>query len=112
MKKIQFICLSLLLALAGPVAAQQAGKQKKIVIGVVWVPALHSEVFAVNEARYNTIGSLKKYLVKQSEGTVVVWDPGCVRIGDKPLLSSATELSEFRKFVEKRRMKFIEIPSA
>jgi hypothetical protein len=54
---------------------------------------------------------LKSYLEKQHAGSVVVWDPGCVRIGEKPLLDSAKELNEFRLFVEKRRMKFVDMPS-
>ncbi len=110
MKKIVLLCLSLLVIAADSVYAQQIANEK-IVIGVVWVPALNSEVYAVDEQRFNNLDLLKIFLQKQHAGSVVVWDPGCVRIGDKPLLSDATELDEFKRFVEKMRMKFVEFPS-
>ncbi|MGV8934784.1 MAG: hypothetical protein ACOH1I_09180 [Gallionellaceae bacterium] len=111
MKKIVLLCLSLMLIATDSVYAQLPAKANKIIIGVVWVPALNTEVYAVDEKRFNNLDLLKIFLQKQLAGSVVVWDPGCVRIGDKPLLSSATEMKEFKRFVEKMRMKFVEYPS-
>jgi len=111
MRKILLLCFSLLLILPSSIYAQQSSNAKKIIIGVVWVPELKTEVFTVDDVKFYSIESLKEFLASQSAGTVVVWDPGCVRIGENPLLSSAKELKDFSQFLEKIHIKFVVIPS-
>ena len=107
MRKVLYICVSLLALMANSVSAQQSANEKILALEVVWVPSSNSEVFVVEGMMFESVASLKKFLVKQEAGTVVLWDPGCFRIGDRPLLSSAKELKEFKQFLEKRRMKLV-----
>ena len=64
MKKIVLLCLSLLVIAADAVYAQQPANANKITIGVVWIPELNSEVYAVDERRFNNLDLLKIFLHK------------------------------------------------
>ena len=44
-------------------------------------------------------------------GTTLRWNPGCVRLGGEPLLSSESELDEFQTFCLEHRIDFVLVPS-
>ena len=107
MKSVAGICLVISALMADPAFAQQPANSKKIILEVAWLPASNAEVFVVEGQNFKTVASLKKFLATQPKGTLISWDPGCVRIGDSPLLSSPKEMKEFRLFLEKHKLKFV-----
>lgn len=111
MNKLITFCFCLLCFVPFVAYSQQAKSTDKIVIEVVWEPALNAEVLAIRGVKYNTVALLKSALAAKPAGTVVVWDPGCVRVGEHPMLSTQKELNELRQFLEKKGLKFIERPS-
>ena len=64
-----------------------------------WVVTLN------NSIAFRSIDGLKVFLQKQPNGTTIEWAPGCVRLGDEPLLNSEQELQEFRLFCRKHGFK-------
>lgn len=110
MKNINLVLLSILLLMPGLVSAQSPSKAKNLMLDVGWIPEENVEVFEVEGQRFRTVELLKKYLDTQEAGTTVVWDPGCVRIGDKPLLSTGIEIKNLRNYLEKRGIKFVVVP--
>lgn len=94
----------------GITSAQQSSSSKKLVIEVDWIPKSNVEVFSVEGQKFSTVDALKKFLDTQAAGTTVIWDPGCVRIGDHPLLSSEKEKTDLKNYLEKRNIKLVIMP--
>jgi hypothetical protein len=111
MKYINLFCILILFFIPGFALAQQAANSKKLVVEVDWIPEANAEVFVVGGQKFGTIDALKTFLDKQAAGTTVVWDPGCVRIGNNPLLSSEKEKTELRNYLEKRSIKLVIMPT-
>lgn len=111
MKNILLLNMLVMVLLPGMVSAQQPVPAKKLVLEVAWEPEENLEVIVADGLRFSSVDTLKKFLDKQPVGTTVVWDPGCVRIGDNPLLSSAREIKDLRAYLEKRGLKFVVMPS-
>lgn len=113
MKNIYLFFILILALVPGMVAAQQPFSQtKKLVLEVEWEPEANVEIFVAEGQRFNSVDTLKKFLDKQAAGTTVIWDPGCVRVGNKPLLSSAKEIRDLSAYLEKRGIKFVVLPSS
>ncbi len=110
MKNINLLLLLVSVCMPGTVSAQQSPKAKNLLLEVDWVPEENIEIFVAEEQRFRTVEALKKFLDKKETGTTVVWDPGCVRIGDKPLLSTRKEIKDLRTYLEKRGIKLLVIP--
>lgn len=110
MKIFNLILISILVLMPGMVAAQSPSKAKELMVDVTWIPEENVEVFEVEGQRFRTVELLKKYLDKQEAGTTVIWDPGCVRFGEKPLLSTGIEIKNLRSYLEKRGLKLVTIP--
>lgn len=112
MKNIYLFCALILVLVSGLVSAQQPFNQaKKLVLEVEWEPEANVEIFVAEGQRFHSVEALKKFLDKQAAGTTVIWDPGCVRVGKKPLLSSAKEIRDLSTYLEKRGIRFVVIPS-
>jgi hypothetical protein len=110
-QRITLISFLFLALMAGAVSAQQPLDVRKLVMELVWILETKAQIFVVGGVGFYAVTSLKKCLGEQPAGTVAEWNPGCVRIGGEPLLSSAKELNEFKTYLEKRKIKFVLVPS-
>jgi len=68
-------------------------------------------IFAIGNAGFKSVASLKKYLSTLPPGATLEWAPGCRRLGVEPLLSSEQEMGEFKAFCAERGINFILVPS-
>ena len=97
--------------MSGPVMAQLPDPPPRLTLEVMWEPVTNTETFTVDGKKFASVRALKKFLAKQPEGSIVEWDPGCVRIGDQPLLSSKRDMDDFRQFLKKQKLKLVVIPA-
>jgi hypothetical protein len=67
--------------------------------------------FVVGKIGFHSMASFKEFLSTLPPGSTLEWDPGCIRYGDEPLLSSREELEDFRTFCADKKIKFIVLPS-
>lgn len=67
--------------------------------------------FVVGKIGFHSLASFKEFLSTLPPGSILEWDPGCIRYGDEPLLSSREELEDFRAFCSDKKIKFILVPS-
>ena len=111
MQRITFLCFVILALLSGTAAAQPPLGKQKLVMALVWIPETKAQIFVVGGVGFNSVASLKNFLGEQPAGTVVEWNPGCKRLGGDPILSTEKELSEFKAYLEERKIKFVQIPS-
>ena len=97
----------MLVFMSGMVSAQQPANPGKLVLEVEWDPEENVEVIVAEGQMFKSVDTLKKFLDIKPSGTTVVWDPGCVRIGTKPILSSTKEIKELKNYLEKRGIKLV-----
>jgi hypothetical protein len=67
--------------------------------------------FVVGKIGFHSLASFKEFLSTLPPGSILEWDPGCLRHGDEPLLSSREELEDFRAFCADKKIKFNLLPS-
>jgi hypothetical protein len=68
-------------------------------------------VFVVGNSGFRTVESLRRFLASRPAGTTLRWNPGCVRLGGEPLLSSETEMDDFKAFCVEHQIDFVLVPS-
>ena len=68
-------------------------------------------VFVIGNTGFRSLSSLEAFLAARPAGTTLRWSPGCVRLGGEPLLSSETEMEEFRAFCREHQIDFVLVPS-
>ena len=68
-------------------------------------------VFVIGNSGFKTVAGLKDFLASQPRGTTLRWSPGCVRIGGEPLLSSYSEMEDFKTFCAEHGIDFVLVPS-
>ncbi len=68
-------------------------------------------IFVIGEEGFKSVDDLKKFVGSLPSGSELQWAPGCMRMGDEPLLSSESELEDFKKFCEAHSVRFVLIPS-
>ena len=68
-------------------------------------------IFVVGNSGFKSVASLKKFLSDLPTGSTLEWAPGCKRIGSEPLLSSESEMEDFKAFCAERNINFILVPS-
>jgi hypothetical protein len=68
-------------------------------------------LFAIGSVGFKSVASLKKFVSQMPPGSVLEWAPGCLRVGNEPLLSSEKELADFKAFCDEKKIKFVLIPS-
>jgi hypothetical protein len=104
------ILLSLSL-MAGAGHGQESEGARKIAMELVWIRESKSQIFVVDGMGFYSANSLQEYLGKQPAGTIVEWDPGCLRMGNEPLLSSENDMNEFKTYLKERDIEFVLVPS-
>lgn len=60
---------------------------------------------------FKTVDAMEQFLDGQPEGTVLDWDPGCLRHGNEPLLSDPKAMEAFQRFCAAHHFKFVLHPS-
>lgn len=68
-------------------------------------------IFAIGQSGFKSVASLEEHLKTWPPGSELRWAPGCVRVGGEPLLSSEQDMRDFRKFLERRGIRFVLVPS-
>ncbi|HYY59352.1 MAG TPA: hypothetical protein VE842_18630 [Pyrinomonadaceae bacterium] len=68
-------------------------------------------LFVIGHAGFRSVASLKEFVSSLPAGSTLEWSPGCVRMGDEPLLSSAEEMEAFKLFCAEHGIDFILVPS-
>ena len=68
-------------------------------------------VFVIGNTGFKSVASLKKFLGSLPAGSILEWAPGCMRIGNAPLLSSEQEIEDFKAFCAEKNIEFVLIPS-
>ena len=113
-KCLSILPLLLILLLAYTTCAQEKKVEKppKYRMELIRVEdGEHEYIFLIRSAGFKTVEGLKKFVAGLAPGSVIEWDPGCLRWGDEPLLSSAEEMEAWMKFCEEHGIKFILLPS-
>ena len=68
-------------------------------------------IYAIGNSGFRSVEKLKNFLGELPPGSEIMWDPGCLRFGSEPLLSSEKDMKAFRIFLEGRGIKLNIIPS-
>ncbi|MDF2446656.1 MAG: hypothetical protein K0S46_1892 [Moraxellaceae bacterium] len=68
-------------------------------------------ILSIEKAEFTSVAALKEHLKTWAPGSELKWAPGCVRLGEEPLLSSAAEMAAFRAFLEERGIAWVLLPS-
>jgi hypothetical protein len=68
-------------------------------------------VFVVGNSGFKSVASLESFIASLPRGTTLRWNPGCVRLGGEPLLSSEHEMAEFQAFCREHQIHFELVPS-
>jgi hypothetical protein len=113
---IRVLAFVLIAAGAAPSGlASQVSKNEppKLHLGLVYIFEADATefVFVIGNSGFRSVASLKKFIGGLPRGSILEWAPGCVRLGNEPLLSSEEEMNAFRLFCEKRGINFVLIPS-
>ena len=115
-KLLQLTLVLLLVTLLAPrVGAQAANDEQPVYrMSLVWLAdegGVNEYVFRIGQLEFKTVDELKKFIAQLPQGSVLEWHPDCLRRGDEPLLSSAEEMEDFKKFCEEKGITFRFIPS-
>jgi hypothetical protein len=70
-----------------------------------------THLFVIGDSGFTSVDSLKAFLGTLPPGSEIKWDPGCVRFGKEPLLSSAKDLADFRAFLKREGLSLTLVPS-
>jgi hypothetical protein len=68
-------------------------------------------IFVIGNSGFRTVETLQRFLASRPAGTTLRWNPGCVRLGGEPVLSSETEMESFRAFCLEHGIDFVLVPS-
>ncbi len=68
-------------------------------------------VLVLGQSGFRTLEAFKKQVASLPHGSILEWTPGCERFGNEPLLSSESEMDEFKEFCKSKGIKFILVPS-
>ena len=107
------IAAAALLLLSGPAAAQAADELPKYELRLVYLfDGPQTEfVFVIGNTGFRSVAALRGFLASRPAGTSLRWSPGCIRMGGEPLLSSDSEMDEFREFCREHEIDFVLVPS-
>lgn len=68
-------------------------------------------VFVIGNSGFRSVASLENFIASLPPGTTIQWNPGCLRLGGEPLLSSESEMAEFQAFCLEHQIRFELVPS-
>jgi hypothetical protein len=108
------LCLTLLcLAALSASAAQDAQEpvQYELKLVHIFEGKEPRHIFVIGDSGFTTVESLKGFLSALPKGSSLRWDPGCVRFGKEPLLSSEKDMEDFRAFLTQRGISLVLVPS-
>ena len=92
--------------------ADRAGVSSEQVVTVVLSSSDIPIEYVINQdMAFATVDALKAYLRTQPVGTILRWDPGCIRVFDIPLLDDSEKLADFRAFCASVGIDFVLVPS-
>jgi hypothetical protein len=96
-----------------PAAAQSEEEPPVYELSLVYIfEAPEPEfLFVIGNSGFRTVSSLKAFLASRPEGTTLRWSPGCERLGGEPLLSSESEMEEFKAFCLENHINFVLVRS-
>ena len=113
----QILCLIVMLALGVLYAhAQKHAKTPpppKYRLELMYVSDVssHEFIFVVDKIGFKSVASLKRFLSALPPGSILEWDPGCIRYGGEPLLSSRQDMEDFKAFCVAKKIRFVLLPS-
>lgn len=113
-KLLLAVCLMLIVLSIQPSHSQDAGKPEKYELALVWIADTQPRqyVFVINaRVGFKSVAGLKHFVGNLPPGTVLEWDPGCLRMGDEPLLSSKADMDDFKAFCAAKKVTFVLVPS-
>ena len=77
----------------------------------IFEPRSTEFIFAIGNAGFKSVASLKNFVGNLPAGSTLEWAPGCKRTGGEPLLSSEEEMQDFKAFCLEKNINFVLIPS-
>ena len=115
-KLLQSLFIFLLLIFAPAIRAQEKERERvRYRMELVWMADGDKDereyVFVVGKVGFKTLESFKNFIARLPAGAILEWSPGCIRMGGEPLLSSAEELEDFKRFCTEHGIEFILHPS-
>jgi hypothetical protein len=87
---------------------------QKYQLELIWIygtGSTHEYVFVLGKVGYKTVAALKERIAGLKEGSIVEWDPGCIRMGQEPLLSSEKDMKDFAEFCKKEKVNLVIRPA-
>jgi hypothetical protein len=111
--KCVFVAAGVIALAVGPAGAQSDEQPPAYELKLVYLfDGPETEfVFVVGNSGFRTVESLRRFLASRPAGTTLRWNPGCVRLGGEPLLSSETEMESFVAFCREHGIDFVLVPS-
>ena len=91
--------------------AREPDQASKYSLQLIYIYETNQFIFGVGNLRFNSVSSLKRFIAGLPPGSTLEWAPGCTRVGNEPLLSSEAAMKHFVRFCERKRIKFILVPS-
>ena len=68
-------------------------------------------MYSVGKERFKSLDALKEFITQMPKSSTLVWNPGCLRLWNEPLLSSEKDMADFKDFCEKHDINFVLVPS-
>jgi hypothetical protein len=113
LRKCVFVAVGAIALAVGPAGAQSDEHPPAYELKLVYLfDGPETEfIFVVGNSGFRTVESLRRFLASRPAGTTLRWNPGCVRLGGEPLLSSETEMELFVAFCREHGIDFVLVPS-
>src|SRR3954471_14908884 len=97
------VCLCFSLAI--PIFSEDPlPKPMKYTMALAWIADAglpDQYVFILNgRIAFKTVAGFERNLTSLTKGSSLTWDPGCKRMGTKPLLNSEIQMRKFRTFCD------------
>jgi len=111
MKVVPWILFAVLAPAFTASGVEQEPVKRELELIYVFEGSKPEFIFVIGQSGFKSVASLEEHLKTWPRGSELRWAPGCVRVGGEPLLSSEKEMGDFRKFLERRGIRFVLVPS-
>ena len=92
--------------------AQEPDNQPaKYHLELIYIYETKEFIFGIGNLRFKSVSSLKRFIAGLPPNSTLEWLPGCIRVGNEPLLSSEAAMRHFVRFCDRKGIKFILVPS-
>ena len=99
----------------GTVRSEESKKSQPVKYEMGLISVLEGEkteyLFTVGRRGYKSLDALKGFIANMPKGSTLEWNPGCIRSGGEPLLSSEKDMQEFKEFCKNHQINFVLVPS-